>query len=172
MLDLGLIDRMPRLVGAQAAKADPFYQSFKNDFSDKTSVTAGETLANAIRIGDPVSYEKAVKAVQETNGIVEQATEQELADACAKADLTGMFTCPHTGVALAVLEKLVNRGVIKPTDRTVVISTAHGLKFTDFKVDYHDSKLVDIISQSANPPVYLKADTQAVKDEIEKRLGI
>ncbi len=171
MMDLGLINRMPRLVAAQAERADPFYQSFKAGFSDKTSVTAGETLANAIRIGDPVSYEKAVKAVQETDGIVEQATEQELAAASARADLTGMFTCPHTGVALAVLEKLVNRGVIKPKDRTVVISTAHGLKFTDFKVGYHESTLEGICSESANPPVYLKANTQIVKDEIEKRLS-
>ena len=116
-------------------------------------------------------YEKAVKAVQETDGIVEQATEQELAAASARADLTGMFTCPHTGVALAVLEKLVNRGVIKPKDRTVVISTAHGLKFTDFKVGYHESKLEGITSECANPPVYLKANTQVVKDEIERHLS-
>jgi threonine synthase len=172
MMDLGVTSRMPRLVAAQAAKANPFYQSYLNHFADKTSVTAGNTLANAIRIGDPVSYEKAVKAVQETNGIVEQATEQELATASAKADLTGMFTCPHTGVALAVLAKLVARGEIKPTDRTVVISTAHGLKFTDFKVGYHESKLEDITSDHANPPVYLKADTRTVKDEIRKRLGL
>ncbi len=172
MMDLGVIDRMPRLVGAQAATADPFYQSFKNEFAAKTSVTAGETLANAIRIGDPVSYQKAVTAVQESNGIVEQATEQELAAASAKADLTGMFTCPHTGVALAVLEKLVNRGEIKSSDRVVVISTAHGLKFTDFKVGYHESKLDGIASAKANPPTYMAADTAAVKEEIKKRLGL
>lgn len=172
MMDLGLINRMPRLVAAQAAKADPFYQSYNNGFAEKTAVTAGETLANAIRIGNPVSYEKAVSAVQETNGIVEQATEQELAEACAKADLTGMFTCPHTGVALAVLEKLVKRGEIKPTDRTVVISTAHGLKFTDFKVNYHEQSLENISCDNANPPVYLEASTKAVKEEIKKRLGL
>ena len=57
MKDLGLITKMPRLVAAQAAKADPFYQSYKNGFKDKVAVTAGETLANAIRIGDPVSYQ-------------------------------------------------------------------------------------------------------------------
>lgn len=171
MKDLGLIDKMPRLVAAQAAKADPFYQSYKNGFAEKKSVIAGETLANAIRIGDPVSYEKAVSAVQETDGIVEQATEQELADASAKADLTGMFCCPHTGVALAVLEKLVNRGVIKASDRTVVISTAHGLKFTDFKVGYHESKLEGLTSSNANPPTYLSADPAVVKAEIAKRLA-
>ena len=112
-MDLGLISRLPRLVAAQAAKASPFYDSFKNGFKEKVVVTAQNTLANAIRIGNPVSYDKAVKAIVETNGIVEQATENELAAAAAHADLTGMFTCPHTGVALAVLSKLIQQGVIK-----------------------------------------------------------
>jgi threonine synthase len=171
MMDLGLINRMPRLVAAQAAKANPFYESFKIGFKEKINVVAQDTLANAIRIGNPVSYAKAVKAIEETDGIVEQATEDELAAASAHADLTGMFTCPHTGVALAVLTKLVKRGVIKASDKTVVISTAHGLKFTDFKVRYHESALEDVTSQYANPAVYLPADANAVKAEIKNRLG-
>ncbi len=171
MMDLGLINRMPRLVAAQAAKANPFYESFQNGFKDKVSKTAQKTLANAIRIGDPISYDKAVKAIAETDGIVEQATENELAAASAHADLTGMFTCPHTGVALAVLSKLIKRGVIKSSDKTVVISTAHGLKFTDFKVGYHESKLEEVTSEYPNPAVHLPASADAVKAEIEKRLG-
>ncbi|MEL6605759.1 MAG: threonine synthase [Cyanobacteria bacterium J06614_10] len=171
MMDLGLISRMPRLVAAQAAKASPFYESFKNGFQEKVTVTAQNTLANAIRIGDPVSYDKAVKAIKETNGIVEQATENELAAAAAQADLTGMFTCPHTGVALAVLKKLIARGDIKSGDKTVVISTAHGLKFTDFKVGYHESSLEEVTSEFPNPAVHLPASADAVKAEIEKRLG-
>ncbi|NEQ51472.1 MAG: threonine synthase [Leptolyngbya sp. SIO3F4] len=170
MIDLGLIDKMPRLVAAQAAKANPFYESFKNGFKDKVSITAQKTLANAIRIGNPVSYEKATKAIVETDGIVEQATENELAAAAAHADLTGMFTCPHTGVALAVLTKLINRGVIKSEDKTVVISTAHGLKFTDFKVGYHESTLEEVTSQYANPAIHLPASVDAVKAAIEERL--
>jgi threonine synthase len=112
-----------------------------------------------------------VKAIVETNGIVEQATEDELAAAAAHADLTGMFTCPHTGVALAVLTKLIKRGIIKSSDKTVVISTAHGLKFTDFKVNYHESQIPEVTSQYANPASYLAADADLVKAEIEKRLG-
>jgi threonine synthase len=170
MMDLGLINRMPRLVAAQAEKANPFYESFKTGFKQKVTVTAQDTLANAIRIGDPVSYVKAERAVVETNGIVEQASEDELAAAAAHADLTGMFTCPHTGVALAVLTKLVKQGVIKSSDKTVVISTAHGLKFTDFKVGYHESTLKGVNSQYANPAVHLPADAEVVKAEIERRL--
>ncbi len=168
MIDLGVIHKMPRLVGAQAAQAAPFYQAYQNQFKEKVSLTAGETLANAIRIGNPVSYPKAVRAIEATNGLVEQATEDELAAAAAKADLTGMFTCPHTGVALAVLEKLLKRGVIKSNERVVVVSTAHGLKFTDFKVGYHDSQLPGVQSALANPPRYLPADAAVVEQTISQ----
>lgn len=168
--DLGLIDRMPRLVAAQAGKANPFYLSYLNGFKDKVRVEAKTTLASAIQIGDPVSYEKAVRAVVETDGIVEEATEHEMAEAAARADLTGMYTCPHTGVALAALFKLVARGTVKASDRVVVISTAHGLKFTSFKVGYHDGTLAEVESTLANPPVYLPADAAVVKATIADRL--
>ena len=170
LMNLGITNKMPRLVGAQAASANPLFQSFQNNFHEKISITAKPTLANAIQIGDPVSYDKAVKAVQETDGIVEQATEQELSHAAAVADKTGMYTCPHTGVALAVMFKLVERGIIKSSDRTVVISTAHGLKFTDFKVGYHESKLAGISSELANPPIYLDANVDAVNRAIAEKL--
>lgn len=172
LLDLGIINKLPRLVAAQAEKANPFYQSYLNGFREKKRLAAGQTLASAIQIGDPVSYEKAVQAVQMTDGIVEQASEHELAHAAALADLTGMYTCPHTGVALAVLFKLVNRSVIRPSDRVVVISTAHGLKFTGFKVGYHEGSLDEAESQLANPPVYLPADARIVNETIARRLGV
>jgi threonine synthase len=172
LLDLGLINKLPRLVAAQAEKANPFYQSYLHGFQEKKRLAAGKTLASAIQIGDPVSYEKAVQAIQMTDGIVEQASEHELAQAAALADLTGMYTCPHTGVALAVLFKLVDRGVIHRADRVVVISTAHGLKFTGFKVGYHESSLDEVESQFANPPVYLPADTRIVSETIARRLGV
>lgn len=170
MIDLGLINKMPRLVAAQAQSANPFYRAFEAGFSEKVSVTAMDTLANAIRIGDPVSYQKAVVAIQESDGIVEQASESELAEASAAADLTGMMCCPHTGVALAVLKKLINKGAIRKGDRTVVISTAHGLKFTDFKVGYHQETLTGIDCRHANPPVYLPANAKAVREDIDQWL--
>ena len=77
-------------------------------------MAAQPTLASAIQIGNPVSVDKAIRTLQRYDGIVEQATESELADAAARADRTGMFNCPHTGVALAALEKLVARGDVAP----------------------------------------------------------
>lgn len=171
MLELGLIQKMPRLVAAQAAKANPLYESFRQGFRQKVSQQARTTLASAIQIGDPVSYEKAVQAVQATHGLVEQATEHELAQASARADATGMYTCPHTGVALAVLFKLIERGEIGRQDRVVVISTAHGLKFTPFKVGYHEGSLDEVESDLANPPVYLPPDAELVKETIARKLG-
>lgn len=170
--DLGIIHKLPRLVAAQAGKANPFYLSFCNGFRQKVAVQASRTLASAIQIGDPVSYEKAVQAVTASNGLVEAVSEHELASAAARADLTGMYTCPHTGVALAALFNLVERGTIARSDRVVVISTAHGLKFTSFKVGYHEGKLAEVESDLANPPTYLPADVQVVKETISRKLRL
>src|SRR5258708_19681499 len=114
---------------------------------------ARKTLASAIQIGNPVSVRKAIATLQRFNGVVEQASESELAEEVARADRTGMFNCPHTGVALAALRKLVDRKVIRGSDRVVVISTANGLKFTDQKAAYHLSALEAIKpTHRTNPP--------------------
>jgi threonine synthase len=175
MLDLGLIDRKPRIICAQAAAANPLYRSYQNGFESFEAITAQQTLATAIQIGNPVSIEKAIDALKRYDGIVEQASEQEIAAACARADRTGLFNCPHTGVALAALEKLAAQGVIARNDRVVVISTAHGLKFVDQKARYHQRELEGIDAQFANPPIDLPAHYQTVRDEmlrqIDQRIG-
>jgi threonine synthase len=167
---LGVIDRLPRMAAAQAARANPLYQAYQRGFDRLAPVTAGATAASAIRIGDPVSYEKAVAALQAFDGVVEQADENELADAAALADRAGLYACPHTGVALAVAGKLTRQGVIQPGQRVVVISTAHGLKFSEFKVGYHEGTLADVVARHRNPPVELPADAAAVKTEIGRWL--
>lgn len=164
--ELGLIDKYPRLVCAQAEQADPLYRSYKSGFKKFEAIQAKKTLASAIQIGDPVSVKKAIKTLQAFDGIVEEATESELANAVGRANLTGLFCCPHTGVALAVLEKLVNRGEISKSDRVVVVSTANGLKFTDFLHKYHSDKLEGISSEFAYAPVDLPADYEKVKEAI------
>lgn len=171
MKELGLINKLPRIACAQSARANPLYLSYLTGFKEYRPVKAGKTLASAIQIGNPVSYERAVKILRQFNGVVEQATEDELANAAARADRTGLYTCPHTGVALAVLFKLIERGEIQRNDRVVVISTAHGLKFTDFKVGYHDGVLADVVARYRNPPVELPADYDAVRRAIDKAVG-
>ncbi|WVZ00513.1 hypothetical protein V8G54_026582 [Vigna mungo] len=168
--ELGLVDKIPRLVCAQAANADPLYKYFKSGWKDFKPVIPTTTFASAIQIGDPVSIDRAVHAIKSCDGIVEEATEEELMDATMQADSTGMFICPHTGVALTALIKLKNRGVIKATDRTVVVSTAHGLKFTQSKIDYHSKKIKDMACRYANPPKEVKADFGSVMDVLKTYL--
>jgi len=170
MRSLGLIDRYPRICCAQAENANPLYQSFLTDFKKQINMQAKKTLASAIQIGHPVSYDKAVDVIKEFQGIVEEASEDELANAAALADTTGTFACPHTGVALAACFKLIKKGLIKPTDRVVVISTAHGLKFTEFKTDYHEGKIDGVKSEYANLPITAPADANTVKSIIAERL--
>ncbi|MFP8880331.1 MAG: threonine synthase [Myxococcota bacterium] len=172
MIDLGLIERRPRIVCAQAEAANPLYLSYLRDFEGYEPVTARPTLATAIQIGNPVSIDKAIAALKRYDGIVEQASENEIAESCARADRTGLFNCPHTGVALAALEKIVARGEIAKDDRVVVLSTAHGLKFVDQKVSYHRMELEGIDSEFANPPVELAADYQVVRDEMFRQLDL
>ena len=166
MRELGLITKLPRLVCAQAQRANPLYRSFLTQYQDYHPIKAKKTLASAIQIGDPVSIHRAVKVLNAFESVVEQATEEELADAAAVADRTGLFNCPHTGVALAVLTKLMERGWITSQERVVVISTANGLKFTDFKRQYHEGKLRGMTSRHANRPVELPADYMKARDAI------
>jgi threonine synthase len=166
MKALGLIDHLPRIACAQAANANPLYLSFVTDFQDFHPVTAKKTLASAIQIGDPVSYDRAVRILKAFDGVVEQVTEDELANAAARADRTGLYCCPHTGVALGALIKLLDKGVIRKNERVVVISTAHGLKFSEFKVQYHQKRLAEVSSRFANPPLELTASYDAVINAI------
>ncbi|MFC1997553.1 threonine synthase [Chloroflexota bacterium] len=166
MKELGLIDKLPRIAAAQAAQAAPLYNSYQHDFDSLEPVTARATLASAIQIGDPVSYERAVIALRAFDGVVEKADEDELANAAVLADQTGLYACPHTGVALGALIKLRQKGIIRESERVVVISTAHGLKFSRFKVDYHSRKLAAVMEHLANPPVELPANFDAVKTAI------
>ncbi len=170
MYDLGLINRLPRIVCAQAEHANPLYRYYQTGYEHFAPIRATTTAASAIQIGNPVSVHRAVRMLKAFDGIVEQASEQELADAAARADRTGVYTCPHTGVALAAASKLVKRGVIQPHERVVVISTAHGLKFSNFKVKYHDGVLEHVVSQHANPPVEVEANMDAVRRAIDTRL--
>ncbi len=166
MKGLGLIEELPRIACAQAENANPFYLSYQDGFDHLIPITARPTLASAIQIGNPVSYERAVKTIQEFDGLVEQVSEDELANAAARADRRGSYACPHTGVALAALFKLVDRGVIQRDQRVIVISTAHGLKFSRFKVDYHRQELQGVVERYPNPPMELPADYESVLEAI------
>jgi threonine synthase len=171
LLELGLVDKRPRICVAQAAHASPLYASYRAGWADLVPIKAEATLASAIQIGNPVSFKKAVRALRAFEGVVEIASEAELADASAHADRDGLFTCPHTGVALAALTKLAARGAISRDQRVVVISTASGLKFADFKTGYHEATLPGVPEPHyRNVPVELPERYDAVREALLRGL--
>ena len=169
-LALGLISKLPKVCVAQSANANPLYLSFKGGFQQYHSVKAKKTLASAIQIGDPVSYPRAKQALLYVDGVVEQASEEELANAAAKCDQYGMFNDPHTGVALACLQKLRTQGKMSKEETAVVISTAHGLKFSDTKAAYHSCEL-PLTAKYSNTPVELEADRESILEVLQKSLS-
>lgn len=171
MKELGLIEKLPRLVCAQAENANPLYLSYLKNFEEFHPVRAKSTLASAIQIGNPVSVNKAIRILKQFDGIVEQASEDELSNAAAMVDKTGTFNCPHTGVALGVFLKLKEKKLFDPKDRVVIISTAHGLKFIEFKIGYHKKELEGVFSKYANTPIELPPDYDMVKDAIFKNIS-
>lgn len=171
MYELGLISRLPRIVVAQAENANPLYRAYVGGYENFKPVTAKKTLASAIQIGDPVSVAKAIATLKRYNGIVTQASEQELSDASALADRYGMYTCPHTGVAISAYLKLVENKTISKDERVVIISTAHGLKFSEFKVGYHEGTLNGVKSSYQNMPISIDADPLAVSEVINRVLA-
>ncbi len=171
MYELGLIQKLPRIALAQTEKSNPLYLSYLTGFKEFHPVTAKATLASAIRIGNPVSVDKAIQILKNLNGVVEQANEEELSNAASLADFSGLLTDPHTGVALAALQKLQKQHVISKDETVVVISTAHGLKFIDFKLNYHQNKLKEVKPQYINEPKEIEPDINIVKKLVHETIN-
>ncbi|MDD5263794.1 MAG: threonine synthase [Candidatus Bipolaricaulis sp.] len=168
--ELDLIDRLPRIAAAQAQNADPLYRSYQTDFRRFDPQQARATLATAIQIGNPVSYERAVLVLRQLDGVVEHASEEELSIAAARADLNGTYACPQTGVALACLEKLVAKRTVRVGESVVVVSTAHGLKFTAFKAGGPEQGLSGGGTRRREP-IELRANANVVMDRIDRELA-
>ncbi|HYH05431.1 MAG TPA: threonine synthase [Thermoanaerobaculia bacterium] len=123
----GWIDRMPRLASIQAEGANPFYRSWQDSFATRHRVSA-ETIATAIRIGDPVSHDRAVAAIRETNGVVEQVTDAEIMAAKREIDRLGIGCEPASAATLAGVKKLRAAGLMKDGERIVCVLTGNILK--------------------------------------------
>ncbi len=149
LYEIGLIDRLPRLAIIQAEGANPLYHSYKTGFRDYEPVHA-ETVATAIKIGNPVNFKKAVRSLKWTNGVVEEVSDQEIMDAKALIDRQGIGCEPASACSLAGLQKLVRSGIIKPNETVVGILTGHVLKDADAVIDYHSNQLEGIHPQYVN----------------------
>ncbi len=133
---LGLITRVPRLACVQAAGSAPFAASFRDGFTTRHVVRA-ETVATAIRIGDPASYDRAVRAIQETDGVVLSVSDAEILEAKAIVDASGVGCEPASAASVAGTRALVRDGTIKPGDRVVALLTGHMLKDPEVMLAYH-----------------------------------
>ena len=163
-LDLGLIRRLPRLAAVQAEGASPFALSFREGFSRRHRVKA-ETVATAIRIGDPASFDRAVHAIRSTNGVVTDVTDDEILEAKAVVDGSGVGCEPASAASVAGARKLAAQGVIRADERVVAILTGHILKDPGLLLDYH--KASEPRPSRANPPIEIEPSLS----EVERVLG-
>jgi threonine synthase len=161
--DLGLIRKVPRIASIQAAGANPFHRSFRTGFKRRFTVKA-ETIATAIRIGDPASYDRGVRAIRETRGVVASVTDREILEAKAVVDAAGIGCEPASAASVAGTRLLARRGVIRPKDSVVAILTGHVLKDSQTVMDYHRGG-----QRRSNPPVEIDAKVSAVERFLRKR---
>jgi threonine synthase len=153
----GLIRKVPRIASIQAAGAAPFYRSFRGGFKQRFRVQA-ETVATAIRIGDPASHDRAVRAIRETRGVVAAVTDAAILEAKAVVDGAGIGCEPASAASVAGVRQLRERGVIKRGDSVVAILTGHVLKDAETVMRYHESR-----SARARPPVEIEPTVAAVE---------
>ncbi len=159
--ELGLIDKLPRVAVIQAAGANPLYTAFHSG-SDQLVPVKANTVATAIQIGNPVSFTKSLRGIQRFDGVVEQVTDQEILDAKAIVDRSGIGAEPASCATVAGIKKLVAAGVIAPDAHVAGILTGHLLKDPDVVVGYHTGKLQGIDGAYPNPPVVTDATLDAV----------
>ncbi len=162
----GLIGRLPRLAAVQAAGAAPFARSFAEGFAQRHRVKA-ETVATAIKIGDPASYDRAVQAITETDGVVLSTSDAELLEAKAAIDASGVGCEPASAVTLAGLRQLVRSGQVKAGDRVVAVLTGHILKDPGLLLRYHQE--LDPPPAGANRPIEIAANLREIERVLKPR---
>ena len=168
MRDLGLIERLPRLAVVQAAGAAPFYELMRSAYRSRLRpVEHPQTLATAIKIGDPVSWPKALHEIEATGGVVESVTEQEIADAKAVIGRCGIGCEPASAATLAGIRKLTRSGVIAGNSDVVAVLTGNVLKDPDYIHKYHTGILDGIAgerlaSHLGNPPTLVECNASAI----------
>ena len=157
---LGIIARMPRLLAVQASGAAPFASAFATRFATHEAVHA-DTLATAIKIGDPASWDRAVRAITETNGVATSVSDAEILDAKAVIDASGVGCEPASAASVAGVRKLRDSGVIGEHERVVAILTGHVLKDPGIIQRYHQD--TEPRPARANRPVNIQATVSEVE---------
>jgi threonine synthase len=141
MKQLGFISRLPKISVIQAEGANPLVRTIRENGGEKLIPVQADTMATAIRIGNPASWKKALRVIRETGGAVEQVSEVEIAMAKAEIGAEGIGCEPASAVTLAGLKKLVKQGFVKPGEMVVLVLTGHALKDADFTLKFHRGDL-------------------------------
>jgi threonine synthase len=161
---LGLIHAVPRLAAVQASGANPFARAFREGFASITPVHA-DTLATAIKIGNPASFERAADAIRKTHGVVTEVSDGEILEAKAVVDASGLGCEPASAAAVAGVRKLVGEGVVRREDRVVAILTGHILKDPGLLLSYHQE------AQPPPPRANRPVEIEARLSEVERLLA-
>ncbi len=162
----GVIARLPRIAAVQAAGAAPFAKSFEGGFRERHRVVA-HTVASAIRIGDPASYERAVRTIRETDGVVLAVSDEEIMEAKAVVDASGVGCEPASAASVAGARALRRSGEIGAGDDVVAVLTGHMLKDPGAITDYHRSAAPGESPPLANHPVEIDATLTALAGALE-----
>lgn len=163
-LELGLIEKMPRIAAVQASGAAPFAASYRDGFRERRRVSA-ETVATAIRIGDPASYSRAVRVIGETNGVVLDVPDAAILDAKAVVDASGVGCEPASAASIAGVRELTSQGVIRGGEIVAAVLTGHILKDPGILLQYH--RETTPAPAHANAPLEIDADV----GEVERALN-
>ena len=166
---VGLIDRIPRLAVIQAAGAAPFAHYFQSGFEEYEAVHA-DTVATAIKIGDPASTPRARRSIEVTHGWVTTVTDDEILEAKAVIDGVGIGCEPASAASLAGLKKLRAEGVILPEHTAVGLLTGNILKDTDAITSYHFEEANGVQRAAANRPLRVAAELSALEQALSDAL--
>ena len=168
LYQLGIINKIPRVAVIQAEGSAPLAKMWKNN-TPYERVRDPETIATAIKIGNPISWEKSLRGLYWCNGVVEDVTEQEIMDAKAWVDAAGIGAEPASCCSVAGAKKLVDAGVIDPDAKVVGILTGNMLKDPDAIIGYHKNELgaLGITGTYANAPMVIEPTLEAVKAAIK-----
>jgi len=167
LFELGIIDKIPRVASIQAHGANPFYSMRCKGSNTLVPVQSPETIATAIRIGNPASWQRVMKVFERVKGVCEEVTDQEIMDGKAIVDGCGIGCEPASAASVAGLKKLKEKGIIKEDESAVCILTGNILKDPNATVNYHKGELGGIAPLFANEPKVVEANLEAIKRELK-----